>query len=59
MHRAVAQRYHLTRIPFSLDGVAGSSALNQADGIHPTGEGYRLIVERVFPTLEPLLERNR
>jgi len=59
MYRAVAQRYHLTRIPFFLDGVAASSSLNQADGIHPTGEGYRLIVEKVFPTLEPLLERTR
>ena len=58
MHRVVAQRYHLTRIPFFLDGVAGSSSLNQTDRIHPTEEGYCLIVERVFPTLEPLLERN-
>ena len=32
---------------------------NQADGIHYTGEGYRLVVEKVFPTLEPLPERNR
>ena len=56
--RPSRQQYHLTRIPFFLDGVAGSSSLNQADGIHPTGEGYRLIVEKVFPTLEPLLERN-
>ncbi|TMQ29817.1 MAG: arylesterase [Nitrospirae bacterium] len=59
LYQAVATQYHLTRIPFFLDGVAGSSSLNQADGIHPTGEGYRLIVEKVFPTLEPLLERNR
>ena len=58
MYRAVAQRYHLTRIPFFLDGVAGFSSLNQTDGIHP-GEGYRLIVEKVFPALEPLLERIR
>jgi lysophospholipase L1-like esterase len=42
-----------------LDGVAGSSSLNQADGIHPTGEGYHLIVERIFPVIEPLLERIR
>jgi acyl-CoA thioesterase-1 len=42
-----------------LDGPAGSSTLNQADGIHPTGEGYCLIVERVFSTREPLLERTR
>ncbi len=59
LYQALAKRYHLTLIPFFLDGVASSSSLNQADGIHPTGEGYRLIVERVFPTLEPLLERNR
>jgi acyl-CoA thioesterase I len=59
LYHAVAKQYHLTLIPFFLDGVAGSSSLNQADGIHPTGEGYRIIVERVFPVLEPLLERNR
>ncbi|HXT67740.1 MAG TPA: arylesterase [Nitrospiraceae bacterium] len=59
LYRAVAKQYHLTLIPFFLDGVAGSSSLNQSDGIHPTGEGYRLIVEKIFPVLEPLLKRNR
>lgn len=59
LYLALAKQYHLTVIPFFLEGVAGSSALNQADGIHPTGEGYRLIVERVFPVLEPQLARNR
>ena len=59
LYQALAKQYRLTLIPFFLDGVAASSSLNQADGIHPTGEGYRLIVEKVFPTLEPLLERNR
>ena len=59
LYQALAKQYQLTLIPFFLDGVAASSSLNQADGIHPTGEGYRLIVEKVFPTLEPLLERNR
>lgn len=59
LYQALAKQYRVTLIPFFLDGVAGSASLNQADGIHPTGEGYRLIVERVFPTLEPLLQRNR
>jgi len=59
LYQALAKQYRLTLIPFFLDGVAGSSSLNQADGIHPTGEGYRLIVEKVFPTLEPLLQRSR
>jgi acyl-CoA thioesterase-1 len=36
-------------IPFFLQGVAGNAALNQADGIHPTGEGYRVVVETVYP----------
>lgn len=59
LYRALAKQYHLTLIPFFLDGVATSSSLNQPDGIHPTGEGYRLIVEKIFPVLEPLLKRNR
>ena len=59
LYQTLAKQYRLTLIPFFLDGVAGSSSLNQADGIHPTGEGYRLIVEKIFPTLEPLLERKR
>ncbi len=59
LYQALAKQYRLTLIPFFLDGVAGSSSLNQADGIHPTGEGYRIIVEKIFPTLELLLERKR
>lgn len=59
LYQTLAKQYRLTLIPFFLDGVAASSSLNQADGIHPTGEGYRVIVEKIFPTLEPLLERNR
>ncbi|MGB4068835.1 MAG: arylesterase, partial [Nitrospira sp.] len=59
LYQALTKQYHLTLIPFFLDGVAVSSTLNQADGIHPTGEGYRLIVEKVFPTLEPLLQQKR
>jgi len=59
LYQALAKQYRLTLIPFFLDGVAASSSLNQADGIHPTGEGYRIIVEKVFPVLEPLLKRNR
>lgn len=59
LFQGLAKQYRLTLIPFFLDGVAGSSSLNQADGIHPTGEGYRIIVEKIFPMLEPLLKRKR
>lgn len=58
IYPSLAARYRLTLIPFFLEGVAAQSALNQADGIHPTAEGYRLIVNRLWPLIEPLL-KNR
>ena len=59
LYKTLAKQYRLTLIPFFLDGVATSSMLNQADGIHPTGEGYRIIVEQILPTLKPLLKRKQ
>lgn len=53
---ALAKQYRLTLIPFFLDGVAGSASLNQADGIHPTSEGYRIIADKVMETVKPLLD---
>lgn len=59
MYPALAKKYHLVLIPFFLDGVAGSTSLNQADGIHPTAEGYRIIVDKVLETVRPLLEQAK
>jgi len=55
----LARAYHLVLIPFFLEGVATKTALNQADGIHPTGPGYQVIVDRMIPVLELLLSRDR
>ena len=44
--------------PFLLDGVAGEPRLNQPDGIHPTAEGQRLIADRLWPYLKPLLRKR-
>jgi acyl-CoA thioesterase-1 len=57
IYPALARRYHLELIPFFLDGVAGSIKLNQADGIHPTAEGYRIIVGKILETVQPLLKK--
>jgi acyl-CoA thioesterase-1 len=54
----LAHRYGLTLIPFFLDGVTTDPTLNQGDGIHPNAEGYRVIVERIWPILRPLLARR-
>src|SRR6266481_2808082 len=53
----VARKRGSAFMPFLLDGVAGNPRLNQPDGIHPTAEGYRLVVDRLWPYLEPMLTR--
>ena len=55
MYKMLAKEYHLALIPFFLEGVGGSSSLNQADGIHPTKEGYEIIVNQVLKVLKPVL----
>ena len=59
MYPALAKQHRLTLIPFFLDGVAGSASLNQADGIHPTSEGYRIIADKVFEIFKPLLKGRK
>ncbi len=58
IYPALAQEYHLPLIPFFLEGVGGASSLNQADGIHPTKEGYQIIVEQVLKVLKPVLSKR-
>jgi acyl-CoA thioesterase-1 len=53
----LAARYQLPLIPFFLDGVATDPSLNQSDGLHPTADGYRVIVDRIWPRIRPLLTR--
>jgi acyl-CoA thioesterase-1 len=55
VYAAVARATGVALVPFLLDGVAGDPRLNQADGIHPTAEGQRVIAERLWPHLRPLL----
>ena len=54
---AVARRTGAALVPFLLDGVAGDPRLNQADGVHPTAEGQRIIASVLWPYLQPLLRR--
>ena len=46
-------------VPFLLEGVGGIARLNQADGIHPTAAGQKIVAENVWQTLRPLLEELR
>lgn len=53
----VAEKSSVTLIPFLLEGVAGDPDLNLKDGIHPTEEGHKIVLENVWPYLKPLIER--
>ena len=54
----VARKHEAVLVPFVLDGVAGVQRLNQADGVHPTAEGQKVIAETVWRVLEPLLRSS-
>lgn len=52
----LASKYQVALYPFFLDGVAADPRLNQADGLHPTAAGVSVIVERILPAVEALLQ---
>src|SRR3954452_2558669 len=54
----LAQENKAALIPFLLEGVGGHRELNQADLIHPTPAGHRIIAELVWRTLEPMLRQS-
>ncbi|MFD1874634.1 arylesterase [Hymenobacter bucti] len=55
LYADIATKNKLTLIPFLLENVGGIARLNQADGIHPTPEGHRLVARTVWRTVQPLL----
>lgn len=59
IYPAVAAARKVTLVPFFLEGVAGRPALNQADGIHPTAEGYAVVVDNLYPAVRTALDRLR
>lgn len=53
----LARQNRVVLVPFLLTEVAGVDSLNQADGIHPTPRGHRLVAETVWRALRPTLEQ--
>src|SRR5882724_2332198 len=48
----LAKRNNVALVPFLLEDVAGSDALNQPDMIHPNAAGQRRVAETVWRVLE-------
>ena len=55
VYAELAEQEKVALVPFLLEGVGGVRALIQADGIHPTAEAQSILLENVWPTLQPLL----
>lgn len=51
----VAKEEKAVLVPFLLEGVATDPAMFQADRIHPTAQAQPLMLDNVWPVLEPLL----
>jgi acyl-CoA thioesterase-1 len=51
----VAKKENVPLLPFLLDGVAGISRLNQADGAHPNLAGERIVADNLWKALKPIV----
>jgi acyl-CoA thioesterase-1 len=51
----VAKSHNVPLVPFLLEQVALAPELMQDDGIHPTAEAQPLLLDTVWPHLEPML----
>jgi acyl-CoA thioesterase-1 len=53
----LAEKHRLVFYPFFLDGAAGQSKLTLDDGMHPNAKGIALMVSRILPSVEKLIDR--
>ena len=55
-YAALAEEKSLPLVPFLIDGIPQQPELMQNDGIHPRAEAQHMILDNVWPILEPQLE---
>ena len=53
MYPKLARRYHVTLVPFFLEGVASEQF--QADNLHPVAQAQPLILHTIWQKLKPML----
>jgi len=55
----IADKYAISLIPFFLKRVAGDVRYNLPDRTHPNPEGYRRIVDDIYPYVVDVIKQNR
>ena len=58
MFSTLAEEYAIRHIPFFLDGVAQTPSLMQIDRIHPTADAQPLLLNKVWPSINALLQEK-
>ena len=58
MYSSLAKEYAIRHIPFFLDGVAQTPSLMQIDRIHPTADAQPLLLKKVWPEINALLQEE-
>ena len=56
VYQRLAETHDVVAGKFLLDGIALNPDLMQADGIHPKANAQMLILENIWPFLEPMLD---
>lgn len=56
LYGELAKEKDLALVPFLIDGIPQIPELMQNDGIHPKAEAQFMVLDNVWPTLEPLLD---
>ena len=51
----LAARHGVPLYPFFLDGIVGDGRYIMKDGLHPTADGIKVVVERILPSVESFL----
>lgn len=54
----LAEKNNVYLIPFLLANVGGVPELNQADGIHPTIEGHKVVAKNVWNVLQSIVQKQ-
>lgn len=55
VYGALAKKYDTALIPFFLEGVALQPRYTQADGLHPNAKAQPVLLNTLWPYLQPLL----
>jgi len=56
-YQQLSQQHQVSLVPFMLNNIAAKPALIQEDGLHPNALSQPILLDNIWPTLQPLLNR--